>query len=628
MSIEGFEVISLDKGALRLRAPRRTEAGITVGMSGVQGVWSCRYLTGPEDSISSGVPRSISVGDCVNVLQYDSLSSASPAVWRLVSSSASLPIGAVPGDVKGAALGRLYVLNTDSYYQFEMVGNVRYLSQFGAVSGSATEAQLKAMLATSKGRTCVLDAGPIRLSNTITLNDDYSGISIVSEDPGGEPVKLYRYGTVDTWRACFHVETSYVYFDNLWLEPEEGFSNRCGISYGASAGAGNSIGSVMGAYWDLGLVMPKLTPEPFTLDIELIEAYYGGRTYSSDVIDTPPGSIRIKSVRGFETGFLDVSGGSLEIGSVSWFRHNADGMKKGAQQIGGTIKVGTMTQTNTMGEFSLVFGTGEPFTGPDFDLEEVVTGHTSGATAKVHARHRRSIDVYDVSGTFQVAESVTSSTTNLTFVTTAVNVKDRVTTFQNNGDNFDLIQIGSISVEDHHGDILWILNWGSVIVDSIRGYNLYSTRNVIRHSPAAGGAFPGGFGRTMKIGSVDLDTVALAGNSTWFPFFFESGADFACPSFKAINISKSTDPGAIVYSNGGTLRMSNVHIQGANSFSRPININNGNNGSIIGALIDVPGTRWATFNGNNWALAQIRYTATSASDGTGTGTVLTDVVKI
>ena len=488
-------------------------------------------------------------------------------------------------------------------------------------------------IATSLNKDSIFDvADDIVFSDTFILDDAYKGARIIGRNPDGVDVKIIRNGVVDTWQACFHVETSEVYFDGFWLEPEEGASNRTGISYGGSAGAGNRIGRIRGAHWDEGVVYPKLTPYEFTLEADTIEAYYSGRIYSSDIADTPPGNIRLNRLRGYETGFTDISGGHVEIGSISWDRNNGDGMKKGSQQPGSVIKVGTAHMQNSLGELALNFADTESTLGMDFPLDATVTGDTSGATALVHSRSRRTIDVYQVIGSFQNGEVVSDGSGNsFTLVSSSTISSSQV--FQNFGTNFELVDIGTLSAVDHRGDLVWILNEGVTTIGRIFARNLTEVRHAIRFSPDSGSSPGSIYGKSMTIGQIDIDGMECQAVSSYYPVYLTGGNDakFTCSSAVFKGVTRPSD---------GPIRFlqSETNFQGCNwilevvrgTFSRVLFFAGSNASRLVSAVIDSAGNRWAQCDvtATNMAFAHIRYTATGAiQDDSGTA-VQTDVVAI
>jgi hypothetical protein len=115
------------------------DRAICGGALSTPGLISFQYLTGLTQSLSAGVPLDTVVGSLFQVTAYASGRPKFVSAWECVDLNASLPPGAIAGDVTGAAGGYLYVLrNGDNYYKFELIGALNVFA-FGA-AGNGTPA--------------------------------------------------------------------------------------------------------------------------------------------------------------------------------------------------------------------------------------------------------------------------------------------------------------------------------------------------------------------------------------------------------------------------------------------------------------------------------------------------------
>jgi hypothetical protein len=399
-----------------------------------------------------------------------------------------------------------------------------------------------AMLKGAAGRRLNLTMSPWRLSNTHILVDAYRGTAIVGvKQPDGHFTRIIRSGTVDTWRSCFHIATSKTFFDKLYFYADVGFEARAGLTYGALAGRSNIVGEVEGAYWRLGVVYPKDTPAHFELTAEIITAYHSGRAYASDAALTPAGNIRINKTYGVYAGFVDISGGSVEIRS-----HSIRGagrmqiIKKGDQAIGGVLKVGTITATDCIVETRLTCAA-------DTSLEAAVpgmvfTGSTSGVAGVLVGVARNRVDLKNVTGTFQVGETVKAD--KFSFVVLTVENWDKKSPginggIGNNGTHFDLIEIGSIFIDRFHGDPLWILNNGTVQIGRLVAKNIWGGRNLLRYSPNTNGDDPTRYSQ-LTIASFSIFNATMQDGAAYSPIVIGAGGriDIGAIDMRGIVASK------------------------------------------------------------------------------------------
>lgn len=517
---------------------------------------------------------------------------------------------------------------------FVRLFNSNFCSTWFGIISSSTIDQLdyvKNAAKASIGRDFLLTVTDILFSNTFIVDDAYKGLRVIGNNPNGGDVIMHRNGVVDTWRACFHIDTSDTFLDRLFGVPAVDFSERCFVSYGLNAGKNNKFGTLRGKYWSRGVVYPKLTGKDFELDGDLIELYHGGRTYSSDFIDTPAGNVRIKKIRGIEGGFLDVSGGSLECDSVSWYRHNSNGMKKGSQQAGGVINIGSLTQIDSLGEIRLTVQ--EPGMPEQLELDEVITGQSSGATAKVHCRGRSYVDVYEVVGAFQNGESVVSASTNITLtVSDEPSSLGENITLDNAGVEFDEINIGSITCINHRGQPFAFRNGGTANIGTVLCKNLIDSRHIIRHSPnqGAGSADKG----HCFVGTIDIQDSTF--NESYVPFLYEGNADsyFEIGTLKVRNLKNGTTAGGgaplgyFAFSSAA-FTIGEVRMEDCSDCSRIFNQLGGKASKIKGGYLDVSCTRWATIasSATDISVAFLRHGGSSA-DGNTAELTLTDVSPI
>lgn len=159
------------------------------------------YLTGSRASFSGSAPAEMAIGDTVEVSAYSPTSPKHSATWECTSVSASLPSGAVAGDVAGSAMGSLYVLNTgETYYRFELAGDA-HIWAFGADESAADNSVAIQAAINSKpnGDTVViLPIGFFTCTSPLTI---YRGTVLRGAkqrqggQTGGGPTRLYFSGS-------------------------------------------------------------------------------------------------------------------------------------------------------------------------------------------------------------------------------------------------------------------------------------------------------------------------------------------------------------------------------------------------------------------------------------------------
>lgn len=190
--------------------------GLTVtGATKAGGTYRVQYLTGGTSKadlvyqVGEGLVAP-AVGDTIEVSAYSPASPKCPAVWECTAVDAELPAGAVPGDVTGAAEGRLYVANPGGgYFRFEIAKtstaiDVRHFGASGAGVAGAIRAAISyagASLAGAVifGRSEVydLDGDTISLPDNVTVDLNGSvildGIFDVADTTG----VTIQHGTID-----------------------------------------------------------------------------------------------------------------------------------------------------------------------------------------------------------------------------------------------------------------------------------------------------------------------------------------------------------------------------------------------------------------------------------------------
>jgi hypothetical protein len=134
---------SVDTSTGDIRALR---ADLASGEARIGKTYSVPYLTGASDSLAAKIPGGLFVGDFVAVTAYSASSPAYPATWQCMDDDATLPGGAVAGDVTGTAMGVLYLDNgVSGYYVFEFVGD-KHVYAYGAHHGGDCSANIQAAI--------------------------------------------------------------------------------------------------------------------------------------------------------------------------------------------------------------------------------------------------------------------------------------------------------------------------------------------------------------------------------------------------------------------------------------------------------------------------------------------------
>lgn len=136
---------------------------ISTSLGGV--IVKSRYLVGASNSVEANLPSNTAADDIVEVTSYSSDSVTFSAKWKCTDISASLPSGAVAGDVTGNARGVLYILRTgSSYYSFEPL--TLHARAFGAQASSTTTANFQAAVNYCEDNSRTLDISGLMHKNS------------------------------------------------------------------------------------------------------------------------------------------------------------------------------------------------------------------------------------------------------------------------------------------------------------------------------------------------------------------------------------------------------------------------------------------------------------------------------
>lgn len=493
-------------------------------------------------------------------------------------------------------------------------------SQAGMMTDGVTDVTdiFKRLVDIKDGLKIILEGGDYSFTDTVIVTRPVSVVGVGSDLSGRRFPKIIRSGNVDLWRSCFHVQTSNTNFDKLYLYAEDSFSERGGITYGTSAKQGNTIGTVQGAYWRLGVVYPKDTTKDFGLNIDKITSFYSGRTLATSTQNTPYGAINVNATEGIYSGFVDISGGSVWIGSISVRNGWTQAIKKGNEGLGGKIKVGSIHASNGLIEVRL-----EPASSHKFveDVEEGTnfTGLTSGATGEYLGGSRERIDLVNVSGVFQSGEVVSDGTNSLVVETvtdfSSTGMNDGVV--GNGGTHFDSFEIDSVNIKNYPGDILWILNNGTVSIGSIVAENIKNCRHMIRYTP-----FKNGIDTTrrthLQVGSCTIDGAAMITSPSYYPLFFAGDADVTFGNLKAVNVTANT--GSNFISSSVNLTVNSLHIQTTGgSWPRFLALSTPRFSLLSNCILEFDNaTKLGTVNDGTCIITSGRHTNSGSFDGTGT----------
>ena len=471
--------------------------------------------------------------------------------------------------------------------------------------------------ASSKFKVIVkLESAVYRLTDTQLTSEDFVRIIGTVQD-NGEYTKVIRSGTEDTWRSCFHVTSSGTFFDKLYLYAADGFSERGGITYGEGAGRGNKIGHVKGSYWRLGVVYPKDTDDSFELSIDKSTAVFEGRAYASACPNTPYGAITIGSTEGIYAGFVDISGGSIDIGEISTRNYYGQAVKKGNEGLGGIINIGKVTAKDGVFDVTLEFNSEEQMEA--VALGSTFTGLTSGATGDMGSVSRYRLDLVNVVGTFLVGEEVTNGVVSATVTT----VTDRTSSglddgiVGNTGTHFDSFTIGTLELDNVAGSLFWVLNNGQFSVDLIKARNLKNIRHLFRYTPNETENNPG-FKSSLTLGRVEVDGAVLRSNSTFYPLWM-LGEKVKISSLSLTNIEASNGSNFIFASSPLTVGSMEIETTGGN-WSRFMILGSSGLSKISNIELSFDSAnRIGTVNNGTAILSNGRYTTgTAGFDGTGT----------
>jgi hypothetical protein len=468
-----------------------------------------------------------------------------------------------------------------------------------------------------RGLEANLDVDEIIINDTVMLSSLHNNLRIVGSLKN--KTTIVRQGTADTWRACFYIDSASVYLDGLYLKAEQSFNERCGVAYGSLATGIHKIGEIEGEGWRLGVVYPKDTPNNFYLQIDSIKANYAGRAYSSSTPSTPSGNIKIKHIYQNEAGFVDISGGSVEIDSLVSYRNDTSIMKKGSEAEGGVIVVDNITATESKATLSIVYSGNSEHS--NLVLDETVVGQTSGATAKINSRSYNQINVYDVVGSFNGTEQLVTQTSNITLTATSVSSllgRDENALFYNAGKAFEKLLINNIYMENCNKDLIWVSNNGDAVINNVKVTNCNSERHFIRHAPLSQPAGAPVFvtSRKLSINNIYIDNLINPQGSSYYFIFTENDANLEITNGLVV-VEKGAAGAAYLIQMSGNYCFNNLKISSSDYFSRGIRSlgTSSRFNRITNCIFDYPTNRWLTNNSPDSIFSHVRYKGAS-QDGT------------
>ena len=326
------------------------------------------------------------------------------------------------------------------------------LDQAGALSGKDSYKPFIAAINASRAsgiKTISTIANDFMLSNTVKIENGLDdGLKLRCQSG---PLRITRMGTVDDLRSCFSSDAYGVDFGSPELTASDDYYDdyRAGIEF---RGGSAVIGTINIPRGGLGGVYVKDAPADFTLRCDKIIFEGIGRAFATDAVNVKPGAIYIDQLISEEGGTdtLDVSAGSVKIGTFLCKHSYGRAFKKGSQASGGEIEIGTFKYLEATYEKRLQMES----LSAAFKRGEAITGGTSGATATIVSRaglSRATLNVADIVGVFQAGETVTGAESGATGSIVSVGNKVLYEVIGQSSLPIDLLKISTAIIDAGNG---------------------------------------------------------------------------------------------------------------------------------------------------------------------------------